>query len=127
MVLSKSQLSPTEETMDIDIDSTTRQFSWLLTDLPGLPMFQDVRLKTCNALRQVSRLFDLKSQKIATEFELLQSFGRTLSVTNIDIVLLDKINKLEKIVSTLIRSLIRVYTIFHSFTTFSLNSFIPYL
>ena len=65
MVLSKSQLSPTEESMDVDIDSTTRQFSWLLTDLPGLPMFPDVRLKTCNALRQVSPLLDLKSQNTA--------------------------------------------------------------
>ena len=71
MVLSKSQLSPTEESMDVDIDSTTKQFSWLLTDLPGLPMFPDVRLKTCNALRQVNLLLDLKCLKAGIKFELL--------------------------------------------------------
>ena len=53
MVLSKSQLSPSEESMDFDIADTNRQYRWLLTDLPALPTFSHVRRKTCNALRQV--------------------------------------------------------------------------
>ena len=53
MVLSKSQLSPTEESMDTDLEDTNRQYKWLLSDLPSLPTFSYVKQKTCNALRQV--------------------------------------------------------------------------
>ena len=53
MVLSKSQLSPTEESMDTDLEDTNRQYKWLLSDLPSLPTFSHVKQKTCNALRQV--------------------------------------------------------------------------
>lgn len=52
MIISRSQLSPTEEgpvTMETE---TQHQHSWLLVDFPAIPMFPQVKGKTCAALRQ---------------------------------------------------------------------------
>jgi hypothetical protein len=54
MIISRSQLSPTEEgpvAMEID---EHHQHNWLLVNFPALPMFPQVKAKTCAALRQVT-------------------------------------------------------------------------
>ncbi|XP_060583813.1 integrator complex subunit 1-like [Ruditapes philippinarum] len=67
MIISRSQLSPTEEgpvAMEID---EHHQHNWLLVNFPALPMFPQVKAKTCAALRQV-RCEDLYKELLETWF-----------------------------------------------------------
>lgn len=52
MIISRSQLSPTEES-PVAMETNAHQHNWLLVNFPALPMFPQVKSKTCAALRQV--------------------------------------------------------------------------
>ncbi|KAL4240200.1 Integrator complex subunit 1 [Mactra antiquata] len=57
MIISKSQVSPTDECKTMmDIDTSAYKHNWLLVDLPSLPTFNDMKAKTCAALRQAIQI-----------------------------------------------------------------------
>ncbi|KAK3607441.1 hypothetical protein CHS0354_035142 [Potamilus streckersoni] len=58
MVLSKSQVKVSDDKMDVDQGEVEEDgpYTWLLKDLPSLPMFSQVKIQTCTALRRACQI-----------------------------------------------------------------------
>lgn len=66
MIISRSQLSPTEE--GPAHLATEEEHNWLLNNLPNLPMFSQVKEKVCTALRQVRDTWGLMYEQKWKQF-----------------------------------------------------------